>query len=191
MLTFKNVELFAMAVAALLFAGVSEGRADLMEITPPGPGGPRNWSQAVFFDEAAHGTFNTPQGAEYFNGWVSRYGLIDSGQYFFTNVFSSDATNNAMIWWDFTGSSYWLTYVTMWGLGPNGQNQEKTYAVHRRDRHTAPAQQLSLAGGYQIQSIAFYGTNTLPEPRTLLLVGMGLTALAVAGKRKNSPPNDI
>jgi len=167
---------------ALFFAFAAEVRADLIK-TPvlPSPG-----LTYTFFDEAAHGVFDLPEGPTYLNGWVSRYGLINGGTYFFTNLFDFSATNNALIWWDFTGSDYWLTYVAIWGVGPGKQHLDMAYEVPRTDWHISPTHQtVSLPVGYEIHSIAFYGTNSIDEPSTLSLLtfGLGLLYFGIGRRR--------
>jgi len=171
----------------ILLSCALSAEANLIEIVPPNPGGPSNWAHATFFDEAAHGWFNTPNGPEYFNGWVSRYGKINGGQFFFTNLFDFAATNTAEIWWDFTPSPYWLTYVTTWGRGPSGEFLEKTYEVHFTTwEMSAGHEMVNLPDGYEIHSIAFYGTNFVPEPSTPALLAFGILAIPLLRRLKVS-----
>jgi len=86
--------------------------ADLIDLTPGGfnvdnglpPAFTRLQTQ-LFFDEAAFGTFNLPTGPTFIDGWVSQFGVLNGGQFFFTNLFSVSPTATASISWNFTGGA--------------------------------------------------------------------------------------
>jgi hypothetical protein len=44
--------------------------------------------EQTFFDSAAHGWFDLPEGRQFLNGWVSKYGILNGADYFSTNLFS-------------------------------------------------------------------------------------------------------
>lgn len=57
-----------------------------------------------FFDEARVIPYTDENGVVVpTHGFVSRYGPLNGGIYFNTDLFSNDPTTSATIWWDFTG----------------------------------------------------------------------------------------
>jgi hypothetical protein len=111
----------------------------------------------TFFDEAAHGWFNLPEGQTYLNGWVSRYGALNGGTYFFTNLFTLGDTPSASIWWDFLHTGNGLTMIDVSGTKADGTPWEHIYSVRFNKERKSPAVNVTLDGMTFIRSIAFYG----------------------------------
>jgi hypothetical protein len=121
----------------LLVVCVGTAHAHLIDLTPGGfdidQGLPPSFERLqthIFFDEAAHGFFDLPEGTQYLNGWVSRFGALNGGTYFFTDLFGRD-TPTVSIWWDFTGAptGYWLTTIDVFGRRADGSPWENIYGV--------------------------------------------------------------
>ena len=136
---------------------------DLVDLTPGGfeSGHPPGvfWKlfdpSVHFFDEAAQGWFDTPEGRRYFNEWVSLYGDLDGGVYFFTNLFALHNPRTARIWWNFIyAPQYSLGYIHVWGRKSTGVSWEHLYLVRHQFAGEGP---VTLDGATGIQSIAFYG----------------------------------
>ena len=158
-----------------------EVRADLVATTPLASPG----VQFAFFDEAARGWFDLPEGRQFLDGWVSRYGVLNGGQFFFTDLFDDPWDNTASLWWDFSGTPlyYGLNYIDVWGLDAENHFMEAAYYVSPDEFRVATNETVSLPEGFTIHSIAFYGQDKLPEPSTLVLTAIGLLALVLLPKR--------
>jgi|SRR5437667_3329897 len=155
---------FLLAIACLCTA-----QARVIDVTPGGynPDGPLppafyQLIRQTFFDEAAHGWFYTPNGREHINDWVSLYGVLDGGTYFFTNIFSLPGnTPSALIWWDFTGepNGYFLTGILVEGFQADGQTPwANIYAIQGMERMQSLGEHLIILNGMaSITSISFYG----------------------------------
>src|SRR6266700_7018600 len=79
---------------------ISAAHANLIDLTLGGfnidqglPPSFHRLQTQIFFDEAAHGVFGPPP--TYYNGWVSQYGALNGGTYFFTNLFTLGDTPSA------------------------------------------------------------------------------------------------
>ena len=109
----------------------------------------------IFFDEAAHGYFDPPPA--YLNGWVSMFGALNGGTYFFTNLFTLGDTPSASIWWDFGHTGNELTMIDVSGTKADGTPWEHIYSVRFNKERKSPAVNVTLDGMTFIRSIAFYG----------------------------------
>jgi hypothetical protein len=144
----------------------------------------------LFFDEAAFGTFDLPSGPTFINGWVSQFGVLNGGQFFFTNLFQVSPTASTLIWWNFAGQSDgdWLTAIDLFGRTANGTAVENIYRVPWGDRFQSPGDQtVTLDGSTQIMGISFYGLNpaTVPDSgNTLALLGLALAAIGAIRLRR-------
>jgi len=151
----------------LLIVGLSTVvRAKLIDLTPggfnPDQGLPPAYfllGEQIFFDEAAHGWFDLPGGRTYLNQWVSLYGELNGGTYFFTNLFDLGDTPSASIWWDFRGTIYGLTMLNVFGRKPDGTPWEHIYGVRHSKRQRSHPVMVTLDGMTIINSIAFYGAD--------------------------------
>ena len=158
-------------IIVLLALSACVAQARVIDLTPGGynPDGPLppafyQLIRQTFFDDAAHGWFDTPEGRQYINGWVSLYGTLNGGTYFFTNIFSLPGnTPSALMWWDFTGEpdGYYLTGILVEGFQADGQTPwANIYAVQGMERMQSLGEHLiTLNGMASISDISFYGRN--------------------------------
>jgi hypothetical protein len=186
-------------IGALL---ISAAHANLIDLTPGGfdpsqglPPAFHRLQTQIFFDEAAHGWFDLPGGRQYLNGWVSQYGALNGGTYFFTDLFTLGDTPNASIWWNFNGApnGYWLSTIDVFGRRADGTAWENIYGVPWSDRFVSLENQLVGLDGYTtIMGISFYGLNpaTVPDQANtgalLLLAVIAVLLTYQAQQRRNA-----
>jgi len=190
-------------ITLLLIATATVAHANLIDLTPGGfninNGFPPEFNrfvgleatrQITFFDSAAHGFFAPPP--VYLDGWVSKFGALNGGTYFFTDLFGHD-TSTANVSWDFSSLPGWSMRMILveGGDGPNAW--DNLYAVGPRFLITNPGDMVALHDGAIISSIAFYGrTPTSPVPdtgSTLMLLGIALLILPLWKLRKHCGAN--
>ncbi len=134
----------------------------------------------LFFDEA-RSTPYTINGVTYPPGWVSQFGVLNGGQYFFTDLFSRPPDVTAQVSWNFTGSDKWLVYMDLFGIDSDGNTWDNLYRVpygYRLD----DLDTVELNGIVDIIGISFYGTDPLHVPDSgstavylvLSLIGVGV-----------------
>ena len=150
----------------LILCSATVAHAQLIDLTPGGfnpeeglPPAFFELQQQVFFDEAAHGFFQLPEGEVYLNGWVSMFGELNGGVFFWTNLFRIGDSPSASIWWDFRQTDNGMTMINVWGPKPDGTIREHIYGVQRNKMRRTPPVVITLDGMTIIQSIAFYGTD--------------------------------
>jgi len=178
---------------------ISAAHANLIDLTPGGFNIDNGLPQAfhrlqtqIFFDQAAHGVFGPPP--RYYNGWVSQYGTLNGGTYFFTNLFDLGDTPSASIWCNFNGApnGYWLSTIDVFGRRSDGTAWENIYAVPWGDRFLSPGDQIvTLDGITTIMGISFYGLNpaTVPEKvntAAILLLAVSAILLAYEAQRRRN-----
>ena len=178
---------------------ISAAHANLIDLTPggfdPGQGLPPAFHRLqthVFFDTAAHGVFGPPP--TYYNGWISQYGALNGGTYFFTNLFDLGDTPSASIWWNFNGApnGYWLSTIDVFGRRADGTPWENIYGVPRGDRFISPSDQLVIVDGFTtIMGISFHGLNpeTVPDKvntGALLLLAVSAVVLTYQAQRRRN-----
>jgi hypothetical protein len=172
----------------LLVCATCTARAHLIDLTLGGfnadNGLPEAYFRLVeqtFFDSAAHGWFDLPEGRQFLNGWVSKYGILNGADYFSTNLFSIGDTPFASISWNLAGQpdSYWLTMIYVAGRTEDGTPWEHIYEVSGDQRFEGEG--IVTANGLAtISQIAFYGLNVVPDGgTTLLLFGLALATFSV------------
>ena len=120
--------------------------------------------EQIFFDEAAHGVFQLPgQPPQYYNQWISMFGDLNGGTYFFTNLFTLPVlTPSALIWWNFEGepNGFYLTMILVSGEAADGTAWANIYRVPPGHRNRSIGQAfVTINGMANIVSIAFYGDN--------------------------------
>jgi hypothetical protein len=118
------------------------------------------------------------------DGWISRYGRINGGTYFFTDLFGRDTTS-AQISWNMTGApeGMWMTMIDVFGIAEDGTYWENIYGVRWNYRFLNPGDTVTVHEGVNIQAISFFGSNTIPDAgSTLLLFGSAVAALIVLPK---------
>jgi hypothetical protein len=181
------------AVIAAIVVGTAH--ANLIDLTPGGfnavnglPPAFERLQTQLFFDEAAFGTFNLPTGPKFFDGWVSQFGVLNGGQYFFTNLFSVSPTANASISWNFSGAPNgdWLSTIDVFTQTPTGIVNENIYGVPWDQRFDGTGT-VTIDGSSTINGISFYGLNpaTVPDGgMTLSLFTLSLLALGCIKQRK-------
>jgi hypothetical protein len=178
---------------ALLLIALSSAHANLIDLTPGGTPidlGPPAFVQLTgFYDEAALGFFNGVGGTVFYQGWVSKYGILNGGQYFFTDLFSQPSAPTANVSWNFGNSGYWLEYIDVVGWDQiGGPAVDNLYRVPWNSRLSSQ-DVVTLDGRQHITGIAFYGHNpALPIPdsgSTALLLPIGVAGLIVLRKGRS------
>lgn len=105
-----------------------------------------------FFDEGRVVPYFGPDGQWHeTHGWVSLYGALAGGQYFFTDLFSLSNTNTVNVSWDFTGSDYTLKWIIAFN-----ENTEQLFRVNGNAKLVG-SDNITLPNG--VDGIAFYGTG--------------------------------
>jgi hypothetical protein len=161
-------------ITLLFIAFAANARATLIDLTP---GGVNTLTQdlldrlnsQVFFDQAVHNWPGVPE------GWVSRFGRINGGTYFFTDLFGRD-TPTASISWNMAGQTdgFWMTMIDVFGRAADGTPWEHVYEVPWRDRFLDLGEIVTVHDDVNIMGISFFGANTIPDTGgTLLLLGLG------------------
>jgi hypothetical protein len=162
----------------------TSARANLIDLTPGGTaidyGPPSHIAQHGFYDQAAFGTFDLPGGPTFIKGWVSQFGILNGGQYFFTDLFTQPHGPTAHVSWNFGNTGYWLQYIDVVGFDQTG-TLANLYRVPYGSRST-DEDIVTLNGQMTINGIAFYGRNpALPIPAsggTFSLMLFGFLCLA-------------
>jgi hypothetical protein len=167
-----------MYLIVCVFALTLTTRAAIMDLTPGGTpidfGPPTPVQIHGFYDQAAFGWFDDP--TVFIRGWVSAFGILNGGQYFFTDLFTNNPSPFADVWWNFGNSDYKLLYVDVFGFVPGGKSVDNLYQVTHQDTLNGNFQ-VTLDGITNITSISFYGRNpALPVPDS----GFTLTLLSGA-----------
>ncbi len=188
----KTIRIIVVTGALLVRAA----HANLIDLTPGGfniadgiPPAFRRLITQTFFDEGAHGYFQTPNGTEYFNSWVSRYGALNGGTYFFTDLFDLGDTPTASVSWNFGGApnGCWLSTIDVFGTRPDGTASENIYRVPYGERFTGLGDLVTLDGSTTIMGISFYGLDptTVPEEaHTGALLLLAVSAIFLAYRTK-------
>jgi hypothetical protein len=174
-------------LATLILAATAQ--AHLIDLTPGGhmvsdgipPAVLRFYLHQRFFDSAAHGWFNLPEGRTYLNGWVSRYGLLNGADWFGTNLFTQGDNAFASVSWNMAGQAdgFWMTLILVEGRTDDGIAWENWY-------HVSPGQRFEGEGIVELNgdrlgtivSIAFYGNRVPDTGATLLLFGLALATIS-------------
>jgi hypothetical protein len=154
---------------AILLISLCAAKAALVDLTPGGfnaenglPPAYFKMIEETFFDEAGHGWFQFPEGRRYINGWISLYGELDGGTWFFTNLFTLGDTPGASVWWNLAPVHYRMAYIHVWGLKPDGSTWEHIYGVRPQDQTRSHGALLVTVDGLTfIQSISFYGRTSI------------------------------
>jgi hypothetical protein len=175
-------------ILALLIAIATSAQASLIDLgtfrfpvdTVPEPY--YQLGQQTFFDEAGHGYFNLPGGTTWLDGWVSLYGALNGGTYFDTDLFGHD-TDSAGISWNLTQEphGFFMTMIMVSGSSPD-HLWVHFYSVPWNNLFVDGHETVSLPDNVTISSIAFYGSNRIPDSgSTLLLLVIAWAVLAPAG----------
>lgn len=135
----------------------------------------------LFFDEA-RSTPYTIGNVTYPPGWVSQFGVLDGGQYFFTDLFSKPPDVNAQVSWNFSGSDKWLKYIDVFGVDSAGTYWTNLYFVPYGDQFDFLGA-VELDGVAHILSISFYGSDLqhVPDPgATVVYLALGVIGMGIA-----------
>jgi hypothetical protein len=125
-------------------------------------------NQIDFFDEHTR------------SGWVSQFGVLDGGTYFFTDLTFGMTTANVS--WDFTGiDDFSMRWINVFGRDANGDAWGHVYQVTGGESFVSNGSlPVILNGDAEIWSISFYGRSPLtvvPDAGSSL----ALFGIAVAG----------
>jgi hypothetical protein len=133
----------------------------------------------AFFDEA-----RSYQG---FTGWVSQFGVLNGGTYFFADLTLNGIEPSAAVNWNFDAlPQYGVRWLDVVGFN-DGDFWESVYLVTGPTMFDSGGDLLlTLNGTIDINSIGFYGvtpTTRVPDGgSTIALMGLGLAALIVLRK---------
>jgi hypothetical protein len=142
-------------------------------------------------------------------GWVSRFGELNGGVYFFSNIDQSGPVPTTTISWNFGGNGS-LCFVLIDAGVANGNlgALSNLYRVPLKERFEGEGT-VTLDGFYDINSIAFYGrlpSQGVPDSGTtigLFLIGLlgifgcgmvcrdGLQRDIPIGSHRNTHPNTL
>jgi hypothetical protein len=134
----------------------------------------------AFFDEA--------RSFDGFTGWVSQFGVLNGGTYFFSDLTLNGAEPFATVNWNFDAlPQYGVRWLDVVGFN-GGDYWESVYLVTGgTTRDSGGDLLLTLNGNIEINSIGYYGTTpttTVPDGgSTIALMGLGLVALIGLRKR--------
>jgi hypothetical protein len=169
-------------IIILLLAFASRAEATLIDLTPGGvnsiPGKiHEELNRQIFLDSAVSNLPGWP------DGWISRFGALNGGTFFFTDLFTLGDTPTASIWWNMTGApgGFWMTMIYVFGRAQDGTPWEHLYRVGGRSRFIDSGEIVTLNGEVSITQIGFYGQQ-LPIPdtgTTLFLFGAALGLMFV------------
>jgi hypothetical protein len=126
-------------------------------------------NQIDFFDEHTR------------SGWVSQFGVLNGGTYFFTDLTFGMTTANVS--WDFTGiDDFSMRWINVFGSDANGDAWGHVYQVGGGEWFDSNGSlPVILNGDAEIWSISFFGrspfTNRVPDAGSSL----ALFGIAVAG----------
>lgn len=178
-------------IIILLLALTTGARATLIDLTPGGfdvgtfpP--PfleflrQQASHTLLFYDSMSAVPYTINGTTYPGGWVSQFGILNGGTYFFCHIDQSGPVPETTISWDFTGTDFFLKDVLV--EGNNGWAN-----LYRVSNPRLPAEgSVTIDGVLDIYQIAFYGINPNQVPDTSSTLGLLVLAVAglVAWKRK-------
>ena len=174
-------------IAALI--ALSTAHAKLIDLTPGGTvidyGPPPFIAANGFYDEAEALPYTIyDPNVVYPPGWVSQFGILNGGQYFFTDLFTHSLAPTASVSWNFGNSGHWLLYIDVFGFDQTtGADLANLYQVTGASAFKGQ-DILTLNGQMDITSISFYGRNpALPIPDQqgtfgLLLLALGGIAVA-------------
>jgi hypothetical protein len=131
-----------------------------------------------FFDEA---DFNF--GGH--TGWVSQFGVLNGGTYFFTDLFTISPWTTASVWWNFPPAFQGLSsrMNAIWVYGTDGV--ENLYFVGGGDLAMSGPRSVTADGKGTIDAITFFGKFNQRVPDTgksITLLGLSLIGIVIGTK---------
>jgi hypothetical protein len=142
-------------------------------------------AQQTLLVDAAHGWFN--QNQDYYDGWLN--GALNGADYFGTDLFGRD-TDSANISWNLTGEphGFFMTMILVEGWVDNEHTYAHFYSVPWDNLFASQNETVSLPDNITIHSIAFCGSNTIPDTGpTLLLATIALMAVLMFKATAKTP----
>lgn len=178
-------------IAVILACTAISAQAHLIDLTPDGFSNENPLTQQQqnaliklfqqqFFDQAAHGFFNLPEGDMFLDGWVSRFGILNGGTFFNVHDFFGLDVDGAGASWDMTGepNGFWMTMLYVTGV-EDGTLWTNIYRVSFGERFQGDGIVVAH-DGVKINGISFYGINVSDTGTTLVLFLVGLAAVIIA-----------
>jgi hypothetical protein len=121
----------------------------------------------LFFDEMSAIPY-TINGITYPPGWVSQFGVLNGGVYFFCHIDQSGPVPTTTISWDMRGSGYYMTEIYVHGFDPPAPQLSSLYGVTWHGMSVDQGS-VTINRTLLITSISFFGTDFLrhgpPFPR--------------------------
>jgi hypothetical protein len=167
-----RMKLKIITLIVCLFAQLANARPPqvanryLIDLTPGGFYEPdaEHWPQAfidflvsqppdgdlLFFDEMIAVPYEI-NGVEYPPGWVSQFGVLIGGTYFFCHIDQTGPVPVTIIRWDFTGSGYYLDTIY---IHDNETDFTSLYKIRIGNRGVG---RVTIDNFKRIDDIAFYG----------------------------------
>jgi hypothetical protein len=178
-------------ITALL---ISTAHANLIDLTPGGfseNSPPPAFNQfllgqtrgnLLFFDSISAIPYEL-YGQTYPPGWVSKFGILNGGVYFFSNLDKTGPVTNSTISWNFTGTDFWLRELYVWGRVNDSATLTNLYRVPWSDRFQSDGT-VTLNGITNIEQIAFYGTDPSHVPDGGMSLSLFILSLLALGYLK-------
>jgi hypothetical protein len=117
----------------------------------------------LFFDDMSAIPWYDEYGNEHPPGWVSRYGILNGGTYFFCHIDQTGPVPKTTISWDMTGSGFYMAEIYVDGYDGEG-HLTALYGVPQLGMLTDRGS-VTIDRVFPITTIGFYGTDFLRHPR--------------------------
>jgi hypothetical protein len=121
-------------------------------------------------------------------GWISQFGILNGGTFFFAHIDESGPVPTTEISWDFSGSNFFLLAVLVEGLDNDLKN---LYRIRFTDpARTEGSATITINGTANIFDIAFFGNDhfVLDSGWTIVLFFIGLISLFSLYETKSWTP---
>lgn len=166
-------------LAIILFLVATIARADIIDLNPGGSSDltpeflhfineqyDTGNGLLLFFDEMRPAPY-TINGVTYPAGWVSQFGVLNGGTYFFSNLDQTGPVPTTTISWDMTGSGFCcLRYVLAESFG----GLRDLFLITKPDDMSGSTT-ITIDGHTNIDSLSFYGrVNEIPDSGTTIVL---------------------